>query len=53
MSRTTLVIAHCLSRVQNADKIVVMDHGKVVEQDSHTEPLAKRGAYAALDQMQF
>ena len=50
---TTLVIAHCLSTVQNADKIVAMDHGKVVEQGSRTELLAKRGAYAALYQMQF
>jgi subfamily B ATP-binding cassette protein MsbA len=46
--RTTLVIAHCLSTVQNADKIVVIDHGKVVEQGSRTELLAKRDAYAAL-----
>ena len=51
--RNTLVIAHYLSRVQNADKIVVMDQGNVVEQGSHTELLVKRGAYAARYQMQF
>ncbi len=51
--RTTLVIAHRLSTVQNADKIVVMDQGKVVEQGSHSELLARGGAYAALYQMQF
>jgi subfamily B ATP-binding cassette protein MsbA len=51
--RTTLVIAHCLSTVQNADKIVVMDQGNVVEEGSHTELLAKRGAYAAHYQIQF
>lgn len=51
--RTTLVIAHRLSTVQNADMIVVMDHGKVVEQGSHSVLLAKGGAYAALYQMQF
>jgi subfamily B ATP-binding cassette protein MsbA len=51
--RTTLVIAHRLSTVQNADKIVVMDQGKVVEQGSHSELLASGGAYAALYQMQF
>jgi subfamily B ATP-binding cassette protein MsbA len=51
--RTTLVIAHRLSTVQNADKIVVMDEGKVVEEGSHSELLASGGAYAALYQMQF
>jgi ABC-type multidrug transport system fused ATPase/permease subunit len=39
--------------VQNADKIVVMDAGVVVEQGSHQELLARGGAYAALYQMQF
>ena len=51
--RTTLVIAHRLSTVQNADSIVVMDQGRVVEQGSHTELLARGGAYAGLYQMQF
>ena len=51
--RTTLVIAHRLSTVQNADKIVVMDQGQVVEQGSHAALLAANGAYAALYHMQF
>jgi subfamily B ATP-binding cassette protein MsbA len=51
--RTTLVIAHRLSTVQNADKIVVMDQGVVVEQGSHQELLSQGGAYASLYQMQF
>jgi subfamily B ATP-binding cassette protein MsbA len=51
--RTTLVIAHRLSTVQSADKIIVMDRGRVVEQGSHAELLAKGGAYAGLYQMQF
>lgn len=51
--RTTLVIAHRLSTVQNADKIVVMDQGVVIEQGSHQELLAQGGAYASLYQMQF
>lgn len=51
--RTTLVIAHCLSTVQNADKTVVMDHGKVLEQGSHTELITHGGAGNAPSQTQF
>jgi len=51
--RTTLVIAHRLSTVQTADLIVVMDRGRIVERGSHTELLARDGAYAALHRLQF
>ena len=51
--RTTLVIAHRLSTVRNADKIVVMAAGRVVEQGTHAELLARGGAYAELHQLQF
>jgi subfamily B ATP-binding cassette protein MsbA len=51
--RTTLVIAHRLSTVQNADRIVVLDAGKVVEHGRHEELLAANGLYASLYRMQF
>ena len=51
--RTTLVIAHRLSTVQKADRIVVLNEGKVVEMGNHEELLAKNGYYACLYNMQF
>lgn len=52
-NRTSIVIAHRLSTIESADKIVVMERGEIVEQGSHQELLAKKGAYAALHQLQF
>ena len=51
--RTTLVIAHRLSTVENADRIIVLDDGKIVESGTHAELLTKDGHYAALYRMQF
>ncbi|WP_226780392.1 ABC transporter ATP-binding protein [Oceaniglobus trochenteri] len=51
--RTTLVIAHRLATIRNADLIVVMDRGRVVEQGSHDALLAKGGHYADLYHLQF
>ncbi|WP_422078154.1 ABC transporter ATP-binding protein [Vannielia sp.] len=51
--RTTLVIAHRLSTVRDADRILVMQAGRVVEEGSHEELLAKGGAYAELYHLQF
>jgi subfamily B ATP-binding cassette protein MsbA len=51
--RTTIVIAHRLSTIENADRIVVMDQGRIVEQGSHAELIALHGAYYQLHQRNF
>ncbi|QBQ64410.1 lipid A ABC transporter ATP-binding protein/permease MsbA [Actinobacillus indolicus] len=51
--RTVLVIAHRLSTIENADEILVVDHGEIIERGSHKVLLEKGGAYKQLHQMQF
>jgi ATP-binding cassette subfamily B protein len=51
--RTSFVIAHRLSTIRDADLIVVMEQGSVVEQGAHEELLASGGAYARLYEAQF
>jgi ABC-type multidrug transport system fused ATPase/permease subunit len=51
-SRTSLVIAHRLSTIENADRIIVMDDGKILESGKHAELLDKNGAYAAYHKLQ-
>lgn len=51
--KTVLVIAHRLSTIENADEILVVDHGEIIERGSHRELLAKNGAYKQLHNLQF
>ena len=53
LNRTSFVIAHRLSTIKNADLILVLDEGNIVEQGTHTELLAKNGFYAKLYNSQF
>ena len=52
-NRTTLVVAHRLSTIENADRIIVLDNGGIVEEGTHSDLLEKGGAYARLYAMQF
>jgi ATP-binding cassette subfamily B protein len=51
--RTTLIIAHRLSTIQKTDRILVFDHGRLVEQGTHSELLARNGRYCRLAELQF
>jgi ATP-binding cassette subfamily B protein len=52
-NRTSFVVAHRLSTIRDADLILVMDHGRIVEQGNHHELLARQGAYYELYSTQF
>jgi ATP-binding cassette subfamily B protein len=51
--RTTLVIAHRLATIKSADRIVVMNEGRIVEEGTHQSLIARGGLYARLAELQF
>jgi ATP-binding cassette, subfamily B, bacterial MsbA len=51
--RTTIVIAHRLSTIEGADRIVVLERGRIVEMGAHAELLAREGIYAKLYRIQY
>ena len=53
VGRTSIIIAHRLSTIKNADRIIVLDKGKVAEAGTHEELMAKNGLYAHLYQIQY
>jgi ATP-binding cassette subfamily B protein len=51
--RTTLIIAHRLATILKADRIIVMDEGRIIEEGTHKSLIAKKGVYAGLAKLQF